>query len=557
MIYRIIFTIVFFVNILKAFSQGNLIILNERDNWNICKSEIYSNELMDKHTSIKPYFQHRILDDLQDIKEADKERLLLNNYEYIYYKSDSLVKLFDQLKRGSSLLKYFNTHPGHFYSAYNKNFYLVLDPLINISFGKETFNGEKILNNTRGIRLRVGIDNRVFLFSDILENQVSPLSYVQDFTNLYKAYPGAGFTKRYTSKILKINKGFDFLIAEGGVNFRATKHIDVTLAHSKNFVGQGIRSLLLSDSGPPAFFLRLNTQLGIFNYQNIFSELSSENRFINDIDKLLIKKYLASHYLSVNITKNWNLGLFESVIFNRNKGFELQYLNPIILYRAIEQAVGSPDNVLIGMQSHLNIAMKISLYGQVILDEFVLSRVIKNNEGWWANKYGFQIGLKYPEVFGIKKLNFQTELNIVRPFTYSYSDSSANYSHYNQAIAHPLGSNFRELIGRVNYCLGKKTFFQVQYMIYNKGLDTSGINLGGNILKSNSTRAFDFQNTILQGLNTRIGQIVLQTSYEIFPRTYFDLNLGVRQSKNSLQNLNSKWIEIGIRMNLDSKTYEF
>jgi hypothetical protein len=53
--------------------------------------------------------------------------------------------------------------------------------------------------------------------------------------------------------------------------------------------------------------------------------------------------------LSINATKWLNIGLFEGVIFGRKDHFEFQYLNPIIFYRHIEGAIGSPDNALAGL----------------------------------------------------------------------------------------------------------------------------------------------------------------------------------------------------------------
>jgi hypothetical protein len=63
---------------------------------------------------------------------------------------------------------------------------------------------------------------------------------------------------------------------------------------------------------------------------------------------------------------------------------------------------------------------------------------------------GLQLGAKYINALGIKNLDLQLEYNRVRPFTYSHRDSVANYTHYNQPMAHPLGANFSETIG---YCI--------------------------------------------------------------------------------------------------------
>src|SRR6185369_7292398 len=111
--------------------------------------------------------------------------------------------------------------------------------------------------------------------------------------------------------------------------------------------------------------------------------------------------------------------------------FEFGYLNPIIFYRSIELSNGSFDNSLAGLDAKVNVAKSFQFYGQFCLDEFLLSE-IKKNRGWWANKWGIQIGAKYVDAFGIKNLDLQLEHNRVRPFTYSHTDSVANYTHYNQ-----------------------------------------------------------------------------------------------------------------------------
>ena len=51
-----------------------------------------------------------------------------------------------------------------------------------------------------------------------------------------------------------------------------------------------------------------------------------------------------------------------------------------------------------------------SLYGQVVIDEFSFSE-IKNRTGWWANKQGYQVGLKYIDVANVSNLDAQIEWN--------------------------------------------------------------------------------------------------------------------------------------------------
>ena len=80
-----------------------------------------------------------------------------------------------------------------------------------------------------------------------------------------------------------------------------------------------------------------------------------------------------------------------------------------------------------------------------------------------GNDDGTQIGYQEGIVFyGIKNLTLQGEFNTVAPSTYEIKDNSyQNYDHYNQPLAHPLGNNFNEIVGIVNYKY-KRLFTQVK-----------------------------------------------------------------------------------------------
>ena len=84
-------------------------------------------------------------------------------------------------------------------------------------------------------------------------------------------------------------------------------------------------------------------------------------------------KYFVLHHFSINIGKNLNIGVFESINYGRedstgNNNFDINYLNPIIFYRAIEQQNGSKDNDALDVDFRWNIARKFSFYGLLVLE---------------------------------------------------------------------------------------------------------------------------------------------------------------------------------------------
>ena len=456
-----------------------------------------------------------------------------------------------------SILKYFYRTPAHFYEVRTKHFYLNVNPMLDLQAGMEKTASEShlIFLNRRGLQLRGNIDNKVWFYTDIIESQASFPSYVNNRIELESAVPGAGFYKSYDSRFTsQPNDGVDYLMSQGYIAFNATKFIGLQFGHGKHFIGDGHRSLLLSDYSNNYFYLKLNTRIWKINYQNLFAELTQDHAPVaNNIFK---KKYMATHLLSINILKNLNIGLFESIIFDRNKGFELQYLNPLILYRTVEQMLGSPDNAIMGMTWRYDFFKRFSFYGQILIDEFVFSKVFARKgspeAGWWANKQGIQAGLKYVDVAGVRGLDFQAEFNTVRPYTYTFRDSSANYTHYNQPLAHPMGANFREFIGILRYQPIKGLHLRGQLNFAQYGLDTLGSNWGRNIHLPYTTFEREYGNITTQGVKTNLIIAQFIASYMVRHNLFIDLNMMYRKEDAQLDVLdnNSLIFSMGLRWNM-------
>ena len=317
--------------------------------------------------------------------------------------------------------------------------------------------------------------------------------------------------------------------------------------------------MLLSDATNSNLFFKLNTRIWKFNYQNLFMELHSAS--IPGGDQLLPKKYAAMHHLDVAVNKWLNIGLFEGVIFGRKDRFDFGYLNPIIFYRSIEQQNGSFDNSVLGIDAKANIDRKIQVYGQLSLDEFLLSE-IKKNRGWWANKFGIQIGAKYIDAFGISNLDLQLEHNRVRPFTYSHRDSVANYTHYNQPLAHPLGANFSEFIGIARYQPAPKWLAVAKLIYYQQGRDSSSQSYGGNIVLPSEPpfRNGDFGYSIGSGWKTNVLFASFLLSYEWRENLFLELNAVYRKQDTKtppITSSNTSVISFGVRWNMHRREFDY
>jgi hypothetical protein len=436
------------------------------------------------------------------------------------------------------------------------NFFLSANPVLTAYDIYEQNNTDKSLfTSNRGMEARGWIAKKVGFYTYFTDNQEAVPSFVAQWVDSNHAVPGGDYYKR-----TKFGK-YDYLLARGYIDFALVKdHINATLGYDKHFIGDGMTSLFLSDFSAGAAFLRLNTRIWKLNYQNLYLELTPQfSRGGIGKDPLLPHKYATMHHLSINATKWLNVGLFESVIFDRRDRYEFSYMIPLILYRQIERSLGSPDNVLLGFNFKAIAAKHLQFYGQVLLDEFTSKELIAGH-GYWANKFGIQFGGKYFDAFTVKNLNLQGEINLVRPYTYSHYDSTANYTHYNQPLANPIGAGFAEVLGSIRYQPVKKLYLNIKGMYYQKGVDTGGADFGGDIFKDYETRSQDYGVGLINGVHVQCASLSLTTSYELRENLFIDL--GVTHREYAYENglfptQKTTYILGGVRLNFVKRDYNF
>jgi hypothetical protein len=465
------------------------------------------------------------------------------------------------------ILKYFFRTPANLYETHTKYFDLKINPILQFNYGRERGDDQPLFLNQRGVEIRGSVDNRVYFQSNIIETQARFADYVTARIIRDSAIQGAALYKTYNSIAFPLNSSYDYVNAQGLIGFNLTPHIGLQLGNGQNFAGDGMRSIFLSNFANNYFFLKLKTKVWKFEYQNTFAELHINNR-PNDNNALNVKKYMATHQLSFNVNSNLNFGIFETVIMTRSTHFELQYLNPIIFYRSVEHNLGSPDNVLLGANFKWNVAKRLSFYGQGLLDEFLFKELFVNNKGWWANKYAAQIGVKYFNALNIDHLDMQAEFNKVRPFTYSYYDNERNYTHAFQSLAHPLGSNFTEIMAKIRYQPTWKLIFDARLMYVNagenkyekvNGTDVLKENFGNIPLVPNELRKREYGYYTTEGVNAKTLLTSLDVSYQFHHNMFADLHILARKKDSQDPNNNERTFYFGggVRLNFGTLRNDF
>ncbi|MFQ3676204.1 MAG: hypothetical protein SNJ64_06675, partial [Endomicrobiia bacterium] len=126
----------------------------------------------------------------------------------------------------------------------------------------------------------------------------------------------------------------------------------IDLANSRNFIGNGYRSLLLSDIAKPYPNLKIEAKFLNFHYNIIWARLISEY-WLPSSPTETQNKHAIFQYLEWRIHKRFTVGLFESVISAREDFFNLEYLQPLIFLRPVEFNLGSEDNALLGLNGRI------------------------------------------------------------------------------------------------------------------------------------------------------------------------------------------------------------
>lgn len=422
--------------------------------------------------------------------------------------------------------------------------------------GHSSKNGTTWLN-TRGVIAGGRLGNNFTFRAEFYENQGKFPQYIDEYSRANMNVPGQGQQKGYNN-----GKAFDFAYSSALLSYKAGKFLDFQLGYDKNFIGDGYRSMLLSDNSFNYPFLKIVANVGRVQYTTMWAQFIDLKYPKASYDNGFRKKWGVFNYLDWNVSKKFTIGLFESVIWQDSdstgkRGFDASYLNPIVFLRPVEFSVGSPDNALMGLNAKFTASKNTSIYGQFVLDEFKLSEITKST-GWWANKYGGQLGVRSNNIFKLPKFNVLSEVNMARPYTYSQRSTLNNYGHYNQPLAHPLGANFVEWVSIADYQY-KRWFFRGQLMFAKYGLDSAGINFGKNIYESYNTRHQDYDNHIGQGLKTNLSYLQGSIAFLVNPKYNLRLEVSVtgRREKNSQFDNKELIFQFGLRSSFRQFYYDF
>lgn len=303
------------------------------------------------------------------------------------------------------------------------------------------------------------------------------------------------------------------------------QQLQLTYGKFSNCWGPGrTGSLILSDYATSYDQLKLEFIFNRFKFTSSYAFLIDYRD--QEIDALQGKKYLEAHRLEFLPWRWLSIGLSETVMFN-GRSFEPAYLNPIMFFRSAEHYLGSPDNMMMGIDVKLAAIKNFKVYGELLIDDITTTKLGTN---WYGNKLGYQIGSFWVDPLKIKNSDLRIEYTRIRPYVYSHKNS-LSYKHYDSVLGHSLGPNADQLYIELNHQFSKWATMRLYGAFWRHGENFADRNVGGDV---NLPHRFgdDVNADFLDGIVEKRNAFGVQFSYEVFRDFYLQLNYAWANATN-------------------------
>jgi hypothetical protein len=429
---------------------------------------------------------------------------------------------------------------------------IILDEYIGYDKREVTVRNKKNhlpMMNTRGYEVSGSIGKSFYFETNFYENQGRFGAYVDSFIRDYRVIP-----RQARFKNIGDGLGFDFNYSNARLVYTPNKHLLFDLGYNRNFVGDGYRSMLLSDYATDHPYFKAALTFGNFQYTAMWSQYITEESRSGELYAYgYPHKWGQTYLLDWKATKRFTAGLFESVMWagsnaQQRNDLSITYASPIMFLHAGQSKSGVTNNELIGLNLKYEILPNTFLYGQAAADE--LGKDAKK-------RYAAQLGIRAADLLRVRNWNALLEYNTARPYTYSSDTNQTTYTHAYLPLAHPLGANFKELLGVTDYSY-KNWWFRLEGLVAKYGNNIQNVNYGRNILNTETNYPAG-KITTGQGASTNLYYGDLRVAY-IFNRKSnlrIEGNLTYRRERGLGNKYEDLIATIGLRMSFRNLYYDF
>ena len=345
----------------------------------------------------------------------------------------------------------------HLFEIKGDDYSLSISPVVDFSLGKDLSDTttRRLFQNTRGIFIEGDLMKNFSFSTSIFENQARFTRYESAFyESIGELYPNQT-TETYTTQNAVIpgsarskpfkGDAFDYAYAVGDIVYRPWQQLAISAGNTSQFIGDGYRSMLLSDNSLPAPFIRIDYKINKrfeFNYLRKRTMNFMRKAVYNTVEAYYETKGTSVNYLTFHANDKLAISLFESAVWYRGDSITASPINPLY-FNPIPRVNGfivkdSKASQLLGLNLSLVASENQRFYGQFVVSNFSFSH------------FAAQAG--YRHFFGKKSFSMLLlEYNYASKDMYVASNIRLNYTHGNVALAHPKGNSFHEIILRYSY----------------------------------------------------------------------------------------------------------
>ncbi|RCH54170.1 gliding motility protein RemB [Mucilaginibacter hurinus] len=489
-------------------------------------AEVYSIENT-AHTASKPF--------LMDEKLTAKYDSLMTGAPYRSEDSWLYRKIFNE----------------HLFDVRKAEYTFYADPIVDLQLGRDISGNKTTWLNARGFQLGGTIGDKFSFYSSGFENQGRFAKYYDDYVNQLRFVQGQAYDRKHGRTNTK-----DWSYVTAIISYSPIKQLNFTLGQDKLFIGDGYRSLLLSDYAANYPFFKTTLTLGPVQYTAVWANMQDSNVQQFDVFGNNRRKWTAVHYFDWNITNRLALGFYnaytapEADNTGKRRGFDANFINPLFFASSIGPS-SQPGNSIAGFTGRYKFVDKHAVYGQVLLDKAkAVGGETKTTTGW-------QAGVRGADLLGVRSLNYLVEYNKAEPNMYTGAERLSNFTQFGEPLAHPLGNDFNELLGILNYSAGRFDFQgQLMYAKYNL---SAFINKDGDLVRTvrpfiNSGRD-NYNTTLNASMHYAHGTI----SFLVNPRTNLRVEIGglYRREKSNIYTTTTTLLTFGIRSSFRNLYQDF
>lgn len=328
--------------------------------------------------------------------------------------------------------------------------YITIDPLFDVSAGGEEVQvveqdkssyKNRVFNNTRGLLIRADFGRKLSMETYFYENQSEFPVYIDTFVQQNGVIPGQGRPKDFKEN------GFDYAYSGGYFSYRPNSYFNIQFGHHKHFIGDGYRSLVLSDNSFNYPFLRMNFWLlkNKVSYSVMYASFQDLERLNTSAasEEIFRRKGGSFHVLEYRISNFFRISLMQAMMWrtmdNAGKS-DVNYnmFNPLILVNPISVGMNDVNNALIALGMKLNPWKRLEIYGQFAVDDDKFEDI--------AVQLGGRV--KVAKNLILQAEGNQWNNNMYNPNT---TDFNNGFNHYNQNLAYSSSIRQMEYILRIFY----------------------------------------------------------------------------------------------------------